>query len=486
MYDQIGLDHYAGLTAFGMPQTEDQIRDLKKALEAGYQVSGQTGGSALRVESLEASLKVLTFSARHLALWRKIPKSPAYSTVEEYNQLIKYGSQDGGFTLEGELPEESSSSYARRTSLVKYLGTTRSVTLPMTMVNPAHGDLIAQENHNGILELLEKTENALFTGDSTLTFGGAEGVQWDGMDRLIDPANVIDAENNQLSEQIIQEASNVIAQNFGFPTDIYAGIKPLGDLVASFYARERVMLPAPMNGQVGNSINTVLTQNGVVQVNQDVFLKEFRNPPATPTSPAKAPVSPGSVTATVSSGAGDGDFEKLQGALDAEYSWAVTACNRYGESAPVYIAATVAMTGANAVAKEHFNLTITNPGAMGGYLPDYFRVYRSRKLPTGSTVSTNVADYSLIMSVPVISQAPSATGASPHDVNFIIPFTSVSYIGEMRPAVLTFRQLAPLMRQDLAVTAQSRRWMILLYGVPILFAPRKWARIINIGTMKAA
>ena len=44
----------------------------------------------------------------------------------------------------------------------------------------------------------------------------------------------------------------------------------------------------------------------------------------------------------------------------------------------------------------------------------------------------------------------------------------------------------PQMRQDLAVTAQSRRWMVLLYGVPILFAPKKFVRIINIGSLQAA
>jgi hypothetical protein len=63
---------------------------LAKALEAGYAITNQTGGSALRVESLEGSLKVLTHTAHHIKFWKKIPKSPAYSTVEEYNQLVDY------------------------------------------------------------------------------------------------------------------------------------------------------------------------------------------------------------------------------------------------------------------------------------------------------------------------------------------------------------------------------------------------------------
>ena len=145
----IGLNAFQGsnngLSGFGVG-SESDIAELSKALEAGYQVSSQTGGSALRVESLEASLKVLTYSASHIKFWKKVPKSPAYSTVEEYNQLSDYGGQNSPFLQEGELPASSDSSYVRRTQLVKFLGTTREVTHQASLVHPAHGDLIALEN----------------------------------------------------------------------------------------------------------------------------------------------------------------------------------------------------------------------------------------------------------------------------------------------------------------------------------------------------
>src|SRR5690349_5644439 len=147
----IGLSQYAGgneaYNGFGT-DTSANVADLHKALSAGYQVSSQTGGSALRVESLEGSLKVVTYSAHHIKMWKKIPKSPAYSTVEEYNQLVDYGSSSFAFVGEGELPPTQDSTYARRTALVKFLGTTREVTHPMTVVHPAHGDVIALENQN--------------------------------------------------------------------------------------------------------------------------------------------------------------------------------------------------------------------------------------------------------------------------------------------------------------------------------------------------
>jgi hypothetical protein len=177
MYGQVSLRHYEGLNGFGTAPATD-VSELSKALEAGYQVTNQTGGSALRVESLEASLKVVTYTNHHIKFWKKIPKSPAYSTVEEYNQLVSYGPSSFAFTQEGELPPATDTSYARRTQLVKFLGTTREVTHPATLVHPAHGDIIALENQNGILWLLERVETALFTADSSLSFDG-EAEQWD-------------------------------------------------------------------------------------------------------------------------------------------------------------------------------------------------------------------------------------------------------------------------------------------------------------------
>jgi hypothetical protein len=51
----------------------------------------------------------------------------------------------------------------------------------------------------------------------------------------------------------------------------------------------------------------------------------------------------------------------------------------------------------------------------------------------------------------------------------------------MTPQVLTFKQLAPMMKMDLAVIEPSIRWLQLLYGVMQLYAPKKWVQILNIG-----
>jgi len=479
MYGQVSLQHYEGLNGFGSAPAAD-VQELQKALEAGYQVTNQTGGSALRVESLEASLKVVTFTNHHIKLWKKIPKSPAYSTVEEYNQLTAYGPTHFAFTQEGELPPATDTSYARRTQLVKFLGTTREVTHPATMVHPAHGDVIALENQNGILWLLERVETALFTADSDLAFDG-EAEQWDGLDALIDPTSFLDLQGQPLQEADIEEASNIIIEAFGYPTDLFLGTRQLSDLVKTMYPRERVQLPAPVNGQIGQAVNTMATQAGVIEFNPNIFVRVLPSPPAAATH-ANAPATPQQVT-TGNSGT-DGDFTKgAPAAGNVEYAYVVTACNRFGESGPSPVmAANQVLTAAERAAGDHIDVACINAATVGAFPTEYFRIYRSANLAASAAVPTANTSYSLIQQIPATSQAGGATTAA-DDLNFLMPFTSIAYLGELTPNVLTFRQLAPMMRLDLAVLAPAYRWMILLYGTPLLFAPLKWLRLINIGTL---
>lgn len=478
MYGQISMRQYEGLNGFGTAPASD-VQELSKALEAGYQVTNQTGGSALRVESLEASLKVVTWTNNHIKMWKKIPKSPAYSTVEEYNQLTSYGSQHGAFTMEGELPSATDTSYARRTQLVKYAGTQREVTHPATLIHPAHGDIIALENQNGILWLLERIESSLFTGDSSLAFDG-ESEQWDGLDALIDATSFSDLQGQPPQEADIEEAANTIIENYGYPTDLFLNTRTLSDLVKTMYPRERVQMPAPVNGQIGQAINTMATQAGVIEFNPDIFIRKLPSPPAAATH-ANAPAQPQAVTTALSGT--DGDFNKGAAAGTNEYAYVVTAANRFGESAPSpYMGANQAINQTQKDNGNHVDLTLTNAATIGAFPPEYFRVYRTQPLASGAAVPSDVSSYSLIMQVPAASQAAAGT-TTPDDVNFLLPFTSIGYLGELTPNVLTFRQLAPMMRLDLAVLAPAYRWMILLYGTPILFAPRKWLRMINIGEL---
>ena len=352
---------------------------------------------------------------------------------------------------------------------------TNEVTHPATLVHPAHGDVIALENQNGILYLLERVEDSLFHGDSALAFDG-EAEQWDGLDSLIDVNSFIDLEGQPLQEADIEEASNQIIEAFGYPTDMFLGTRAMSDLTKTFYPRERVSIPAPVGGQVGFAVQSMATQAGVIQFNPDVFLRQLKSPPAAATSP-NAPLAPASIVDAGAPGAAaSAEWTKQLGtpAVGTLFSYAVTACNRFGESAPVFATATV--TAGEAAANNSMILTITNAAAVGANPPEYYRVYRGRP----GVTTTTPGDLSEILRIPAASQAGGGTTTAT-DRNFLIPFTEIAYLGELTPQVLTFRQLAPLMKLDIAVLAPAYRWMCLLYGTPILFAPRKWTRLLNIG-----
>ena len=124
MYGNVSMADYDGIQGFGLG-SNGQVDQLNKALSAGSANPPLTNGDALRVQSLEATLRTTIFTSQMIKMVQAIPKIPAYSTVEEYNLLTGYGNDAGAFTSEGALPESQDSSYTRNVALVKFLGTTR-------------------------------------------------------------------------------------------------------------------------------------------------------------------------------------------------------------------------------------------------------------------------------------------------------------------------------------------------------------------------
>lgn len=453
---------------FGNASSSD-VENLNKALNTGSYgqangVDGQTGGSALQVESLENSLKVLTYSDQHVKFWKKIAKTPAYSTVEEYNQLLSYGSNSGGFLPEGMLPETDDSEYRRRASFVKFLGTTREVTHPMTLVRSAHGDVIARENQNGILWLMKQIENALFWGDSSLAQPGKEGVQFDGLNNLIDPSNTIDIGAKDLTAHDINTGSQMILENFGTPTDMFIPFETLAKFSEEYFPKERVIMPTQNSGyQAGLVVNKFQTHGGAVEFQPDLFLQKTKPLSNNGTGGTKAPTAPATVTAVVGTET-NAEFGK-SGA--GTYKYAVTACNRFGESVPTVVGEGVALTSSDLV--KGVKLTITNSASMV-VAPEYYNIYRSEKDGSKMYCIKSIATKSV-----------SASGTTEFvDKNETMPNTYTTFMGEFTPEVIAFKQLAPIMKMNLATLGPSIRWMILLYGVPQLYAPKKWVKFKNI------
>src|SRR3970040_2292252 len=95
MNPMVSWKDYDGVEGFGAV-TQDQVDDLNKALTAGQSINAPGSvvagdGFALRVESLERTLKNTTYKMEHIKFWRSIPKNAAYNTIEEHNEISSYG-----------------------------------------------------------------------------------------------------------------------------------------------------------------------------------------------------------------------------------------------------------------------------------------------------------------------------------------------------------------------------------------------------------
>lgn len=451
-----------GTQGFGIGSQQD-VDNLNKALSAGHEVNPLQleGGGAFRVESLENSLKVLTYGDQHIKLWKKIAKQKAYSTVEQYGQLIDYGRGQGAFVGEGVLPDTNDSTYARKAAFVKFLGTTREVTHPMTMVDSAFGNVVARQNQDGILWMLKQLEQALFWGNSKLAPGGEEGLEFDGLDRMIDKENTIDLGGKYLEERHINWGAQMIIQNYGTPTDLYLPFEVMAQFSEDFFPKERVIMPTQQGYQAGVVVNKFMTHGGEVEFNPNIFLNKTKalNPNASSLkAPAVGTLAGGNLVDTVT-----GDFGK-SGA--GTYKYKVTFCNSHGESIPTEEVSVVISAGD---VNKGVQLTITNPISTA-FPVEYVRIYRTEK------------DGNRFYEVDKVAVASAGSGATTTYVDKYetIANTYSAFMGEMSPEVLAFKQLAPMMKMDLATLGPVIRWMILLYGVPVLYAPKKFMRYKNI------
>jgi hypothetical protein len=455
---------YEGLDGFGTASQKD-VQDLRKALAAGQDInppavtSGE--GFPLRIESLERTLKVVTYRMDDVRLWKNITKLPAYNTVEEYNRLQEYGANDfGGFINEGDLPESDDSKYSREFTIIKYIGTTRSVTHVMSLVRPAHGPVIAQETVNGTAHLLKQIERALFFGNSTFV-----NQQWDGLLKLITDgapaANIIDLRGQPLSEDVLNDGALTVktTPNYGRATDLYCADGAYSDLAKSFYPAERYPIPPGgwQDGMVGLSIRGFHSMVGPILFNPDVFIEygSVANPSAVGDT-AKRPSIPTEDAIPAAGGAGSQFIASDAG----DYHYKVVAINRYGKSVPLQ------MTGPVTVAAGQ-NVTFS----IGDGVPvaTAYEIYRS---PKDGAIGTE-----LLMETVARTGDPTVIT----DDNSDLPGMSQAFLIQQNIEFFSFKQLAPFVKIPLATIDTSIRWMQLLYGAPTVYAPGKSVIYKNVG-----
>ena len=465
----------------------ENVDQLNKALAAeditGRETTNLTtaSGAPLKVESLEKTLKHLTFRENDIRLWKDLPKKAAYNTVEEYNQQTSYGANRGGWNREGELPEEEDSIYVRRAQLVKYLGVTKSVTHQMTLVNTMVGSIMERTIKDGTMWILRTLNQGLYFGNEKIIpeqFNGFLAQQqqsdaWASYDAYMSSEHVVDLRGGHLTEDAIESGANSIVENYGLATQLYGAPAVLSNFVKNFYGNKFIQpnTAALSNGVMGQRVQAFDSQFGQIGLNHDVFFKKLpsktKNSAATSTKAPKAPEWQ-TTEATVQASTPGSKF----GAKDVgKVYYAVSALNRFGESQLAVYGTQVTITAGSAI-DLHFQATESTNAATA------FRVYRTK---LGGDQNGEFYPLFEVSTAELTAGYDGAAGGYVRDMNHFLPDCEQSMLLQFDNEVIEFAQLAPLMKMDLAVLSPAYRFMILLYGTPFLYAPKKMVRLINIG-----
>ena len=488
-YAQGGLDNQVLFDS----SSQASVEELNKALEA-LEITGRdtadlttASGAPLKVESLEKNLTITTFKESDIRFWKRIEKVPAYNTVEEYNQLQSYGNDTGGFTAEGELPEEEDSIYVRRAELVKFLGITKAVTHPMQLVTTHIGDVIQRETQNGIAWILRKADKSLFNANASLIpqeFNGFLTQHYvNGGYATLDSYYenneiVVDMRGKALSESDITNGSEAIMRNYGHADLLMAPPVVLTDFVNRFLTMKLISPNTPQvtAGVMGQVVQKFASQYGEIDLDYDLFM--MRPGSKLTTTPASTSKCPAAIVPDIANplvNAADVNTKFVAADL-GDYYYGVAANNRYGQGAVTAMSAAV------------LNITAAHCGAVkfadggGAYPATSYTIYRSKKNPTGAITATLLYP---LFTIPAATFAAAgydggAAGIA-WDRNRILPGTEEAFLAQGDSEVMLFKQLAPIMKMDLAILSPAKRWMVLMYGTPILKAPRKLLRFVNVG-----
>lgn len=455
----------------------EEVEALNKAITAGYGGAGKptdlTYGGVLQAESLESTLKSVTFDMKNLKMWPAISVDKAYNLFEQYNRLIGYGSDASPYIGEGGSPQESDSTYIRDGQRIVFFGTRRKVSHQMTLVRTTVGDIVAQQAKEGTTDLLKNVEREMYWGHSHFA-NVATGLQNGALSDL--PANSIamngllqqlvkgdddaqqkskdfegygevrsivkDLDGAVLTQDDLEDLAVIALENFGAPSELHIEPLALSSFIKQFYPQFR---SAPgLSGQtVGYDVNKMVTSAGTVDFKPNLFLRPRGRTRSV--GIAGAPVL-GAAAVVGAAGAAPAGTKGL-GAGDYQYK--VTFVNDFGESGAIQEAGGV--TGVTA--GQAVTLTLSNIPAGTKHV----KVYRSQ---AGGAVGTEAF---------IGNYKPNPTIV---DSGAKEPGLGEAFLLDMSAECMRFKQLAPLSKINFAIVTTALEFAIVLYGALFVYTPR--------------
>jgi hypothetical protein len=369
--------------------------------------------------------------------------------------LRQHGSGVAFFHAEGDLPAEDDSTWERLYARVKSMGCTRRYSIMASMVRMAHMNAETHQTIGGTMWTLEQLEKSLFTGNATLL-----SEAFDGYDQLI--SNTRDLRGRPLTGDEVNYGAGLVfdSPNYGKATDMYMPVGVDTDFVDDVApnARYQIGPQGYTQGHAGMQVKVYDTQRGPIALKPDVFLQFGDVPSAVALGDAaKRPGTPTEHTALAASGSGS----QFTAADAGNYRYKVVAVNAHGESAPLSLTGTVAVTSGKKV---------TFTVADGSPYPAYYKVYRSTKGGAASTCKW------------MFNIARDSSGTTTiTDNNNYLPGTGRVYMIQQNREFNVFKRLLRFMKVRLGMVDASFRFMLLMFGNLVVQTPNKGLIYFNVG-----
>lgn len=330
-----------------------ELTALQKALTMGYTANpaDMSGGRALAVQSLDATMKATIQQNEHFVLFNQLAKPGAGGTVDEWTEQSGIGGFLGGSTNSetGDI-QDATGDYQRRVALVKFLMTRREVSFVATLgKNIAQAEAV--ENMNGALQLLSDAEYLCFEGDSAVVPTEFDGIE-SQVASLNDSSHLIDLEGESLvSIGAVTKAAAEVAGfgNFGRITDLYMSQLNQSDFDANLDPAWRVSLNNVAGGgvQIGSPVVGIRTSLGNITPRPDVFIRDeqFKTPFELRYGAvaSRNNFAPAAVAAAASASGGAGS--KWKAAQAGQYYYLVAGVNAKGQSVGVISAQVAVVAG---------------------------------------------------------------------------------------------------------------------------------------------
>lgn len=457
--DQVAND--PSVTGFGS-MAANKVDALQKALSISQNYGSTApgslaGGSALAVEDLDRTLKLVTHGLEHLKLWKDIIKEKVTQTVSEYNVQNSYGQEVNPFFQMGGTPQSTDANYDREFIQVKYLGTQGQVQHNLTLIQAAHGPVIAREVKNKTVELLARNERFMFEADSSINSLEYDGIEsqirvkeaqaqykstaFAGYESVGSSDSVIVDVRAKFDANVAEEIALRNVNNFGMAMDCY-----LGTDIHSVFSRDYYLKQRTLPGETLTSGNRVKEHTGSIdyRFKPSLFNRPRISPLASSVSGSAAPTLANPTTPV----AADSEF----GAPAAgSYGYKMSLVYADGETLPS-AESVIAVAAGDEVKVE--------PSYTGS--PLYANIFRTALAGAGS-------GWKFIGRIKLLGSGVSVR----IDINATVPGSGKAFLLMHDADALCWKQLGSMIKYDLAVTDTSYKWLQLMYGTPLVAAGRK-------------